>query len=131
LPHSGFVQQKERWKENSRRYDLAQEAKELEEREAKEREIAEEREAEERWAEELENLRKTPSSSTGRIHGHSIIRQVKMIAVDNYREQDDAERDFFRQVQACGGNGVINMKLRRQTGSYISIQGDAVVLKPE
>jgi len=82
-----------------------------------------------RAAKELEELRKTATSSTGGIRGHRIARQIKMIAVDNYHHQDDAERDFFRQVQRCGGNGVINMKIRRQKGAFISIQGDAVVLE--
>ncbi len=89
-----------------------------------------EREAESaaRLRKELEDLRRTPTSSTGDIRGHRITRQIKMIAVDNHRKQDDAELDFFRQVQGCGGTGVINMKVRRQKGGFISIQGDAVVL---
>jgi hypothetical protein len=83
----------------------------------------------ERLHKELEKLRKTPTSSTGGIRGHRITRQIKMISVDNHHQQDDAELDFLRQVRACGGTGVINMKLRRQKGAFISIQGDAVVLE--
>lgn len=78
---------------------------------------------------ELEELRQTPTSSTGGIRGYRITRQIKMIAVDQHSDQDDAELDFFRQVRACGGTGVINMNIRRHRGAFISIQGDAVVLE--
>ena len=87
------------------------------------------KERREQFLKELEELRKTPTSSKGSIRGRRIARQIKMVAVDDHRSQDSAEYDFFKQVQSCGANGVINMKVRRARGGYISIQGDAVVLE--
>jgi hypothetical protein len=81
-----------------------------------------------RFYSELHELRRIPTSSTGVILGRRITSQIKMIAVDNHHDQDEAEFDFFSQVKGCGGNGVINMKVRRQQGGYVSIQGDAVIL---
>ena len=82
------------------------------------------------WEQKLKLFqRQTPTASNGNIRGRKITRQIKMIAVDNHRTQEDAERAFFSEVRACGAQGVINMKVRRQRGGFVSIQGDAVALE--
>ncbi|MFN0078217.1 MAG: hypothetical protein ACKVY0_17325 [Prosthecobacter sp.] len=77
---------------------------------------------------ELEQLRLMPTSSSGSISGRRIIRQIKMVVADNHRERDAAELAFLRQIKIAGGNAVINMRIRRHSGGYVSIQGDAVEL---
>ncbi len=118
--------------ESERKQVLARKCSERQQalaREESERQQALAHEESERLRQELDELRQTPTSSSSGVRGRRIVRQIKMIAVDNHLDQDDAERDFLRQVQACGGTGVINMRIRRQRGGYVSIQGDAVVLE--
>ena len=98
-----------------------------------------------KWREiaiECKRLRMIPTSTTNRIVGKRIVAQVKMIHVDGYltleptgyqelraKTNEGAEIGFLRKVAECGGNGVINMSIRRHAGGYVSIQGDAVKLE--
>ena len=77
---------------------------------------------------ELARLSTIPTSSSRQIHGRRVVRQLQFISVDNHTSQEEAEIEFRRQVSRVGGNGVINMAIRRHRGGYISIQGDAVKL---
>ena len=133
-----YVSDKE-WKEQEARAAEARE-KAAEAREKKAREAMEFK-----WREiaiEGEKLRMIPTSTTNRIVGKRIVAQVKMIHVDGYltleptgyqelraETNEGAEIGFLRQVAECGGNGVINMSIRRHAGGYVSIQGDAVKLE--
>jgi uncharacterized protein YbjQ (UPF0145 family) len=76
---------------------------------------------------ERERLATISTSSNNRIVGKRIVRQIQMVTVDNHTEQEKAMREFLLKVEAVGGNAVINMRVRRHHGGYVSVQGDAVV----
>jgi len=75
---------------------------------------------------ELQN--KIQTSSTSRIHGMKIARQVRVVSVDDCATKYQAELRFLEEIEASGSNGVINMKLRRHRRGY-SVSGDAVILE--
>lgn len=117
----------------------AREKKLLEEKEEKEK-LEEEEKAKQRSIDASEKARsdqkrlkelqnKFLTSSTSRIHGRHIARQVRVVSVDNCASQNQAELKFLEEIEASGSNGAINMTLRRHRGGYVSVSGDAVILK--
>jgi len=88
-----------------------------------------EKELEDAYRERIAALRTIPTSSTNQLKGYRINRQIKLISVSNHTNQDAAELDFLQRVVDAGGSGAINFSIRHHRGGFISVQGDAVIIR--
>jgi len=83
----------------------------------------------EREQERVERLMQMPTSSRSHIIGYRIIRQIRLIRVDDCATDDQADLRLREEAQTAGAHGIINMQVRPYPGGKFSAQGDAVVLE--
>ena len=76
--------------------------------------------------EEIAHLHEIPTSPTLHIPGRNLIQKIKFVKVQGFTREKEAQIEFLHKVVRAGGNGVIEMKVRRDRKGYFSVQGEAV-----
>lgn len=71
-------------------------------------------------------LTKMPTSTRPHILGYRILKQLRMVRVDDCESDDEADIRLREEAHKAGGNGIINMKVRPYPGGRFSAEGDAV-----
>ena len=96
-----------------------------------EQDLADERthEAEKQELKRIARLRSMPTSSSPHLIGYRILRQIRMVRVDNCSTDDTADLRLKEEAEKAGATGIINLQIRPYHGGKFSAQGDAVVLE--
>jgi hypothetical protein len=69
------------------------------------------------------------TSSTGRVAGYEVIRQIEAVFVEGYRTPDDAVTAIKVAAGKLGANAIINLSQQRSAAGRCACQGDAVLLR--
>ena len=84
------------------------------------------------WLGELrQQLSAIPTSTTDRLLGRRIAKQVRMIRVDACDTDDSADFELRKAAYKVGARGIINMRVRPYPGGKFSAEGDAVTLQDD
>lgn len=70
------------------------------------------------------------TSSTGRIAGYEVVRQIEAVYVEGYRAPDEASAALKTTAGRLGANAIINLSYQRTAGGRCAAQGDAVLVHP-
>lgn len=70
------------------------------------------------------------TSSTNRIAGYDVLRQVEAVFVEGYRTPEEAVTGLKAAAGRLGANAIINLSQERTGSGKCTAQGDAVVVKP-
>lgn len=70
------------------------------------------------------------TSSTSRIAGYQIRRQIEAVYVEGYRTPEDATSAIKAAAGKLSANGIVNLSLQRTAAGRCTAQGDAVMIKP-
>ena len=71
----------------------------------------------------------TATSSTDRIAGYDIVRQVEAVSVEGFRRPEDALEGLKAAAAMKGANAVTNVHTERTTTGRCAASGDAVVVR--
>lgn len=113
----------------------AQEERERARKEAEEK--AKKKADEERKRKELRErqrvarLMEMPTATIQHLIGYRILRQIRMVRVDDCDTHNKADLRLREQAEKAGASGIINLKIRPYPGGMFSAEGDAVELEPE
>jgi uncharacterized protein YbjQ (UPF0145 family) len=69
------------------------------------------------------------TSSTGRIAGYELVRQIEAAFVEGYRTPEEAVSALKATAGRKGANAIINLSQQRTAGGRCTAQGDAVVVQ--
>ncbi len=70
------------------------------------------------------------TSSTNRIAGYQIQRQIEAVFVEGYRTPEEATAAIKTAAGKLDANGIVNLSLQRSAAGRCTAQGDAVKIKP-
>jgi uncharacterized protein YbjQ (UPF0145 family) len=70
------------------------------------------------------------TSSTGRIAGYELVRQIEATFVEGYRTPEEAVSALKAQAGRKGANAIINLSQQRTAAGRCTAQGDAVCVQP-
>lgn len=70
------------------------------------------------------------TSSTSRIAGYEVVRQIEAVFVDGQASPPAAVEHIKAQAARKGGNAVINLRAERLPSGKCVANGDAVIVKP-
>ncbi|HVP10679.1 MAG TPA: hypothetical protein VMV94_05755 [Phycisphaerae bacterium] len=69
------------------------------------------------------------TSSTARIAGYDVLRQIEAVFVEGHRSPDEATRALKTAAGRLGANAIINLSQQRTVAGRCAAQGDAVVVQ--
>lgn len=70
------------------------------------------------------------TSSSDRIAGYEIVRQIETVFVEGYRTSEEALLALKAAAGKLGANAVMNLSQQRTAAGRCSAQGDSVLVKP-
>lgn len=70
------------------------------------------------------------TSSSDRIAGYEIIRQIETVFVEGYRTSEEALLALKAAAGRLGANAIMNLSQQRTAAGRCSAQGDSVLIKP-
>ncbi len=77
----------------------------------------------------IDRLMEMPTAGSPHLIGYRILRQIRMVRVDDCDTDNEADLRLREEAEKAGARGIINMKIRPYPGGKFSAQGDAVVLE--
>ena len=69
------------------------------------------------------------TSSTARIAGYEVLKQIEAVFVEGHRSPDEAARALKTAAGRLGANAIINLSQQRTAAGRCSAQGDAVLVR--
>jgi hypothetical protein len=69
------------------------------------------------------------TSSTARVAGYDVLRQIEAVFVEGCRSPDEAVMALKTAAGRLGANAIINFSRQRTTAGQCAAQGDAVVVR--
>ena len=69
------------------------------------------------------------TSSTARIAGYEVLKQIEAVFVEGHRSPDEAARALKIAAGRLGANAIINLSQQRTPAGRCSAQGDSVVVR--
>lgn len=70
------------------------------------------------------------TSSSDRIAGYEIIRQIETVFVEGYRTSEEALLALKAAAGRLGANAIMNLSQQRTAAGRCSAQGDSVLIRP-
>ncbi len=70
------------------------------------------------------------TSSSDRIAGYEIVRQIETVFVEGYRTSEEALLALKAAAGRLGANAVMNLSQQRTAAGRCSAQGDSVLVRP-